>query len=529
MAAAQLEKLRQLRTLQQQERELTKAAFANFTSPWYCDRPTCNGLPHDTWYWCAHPVDSPDHLPACKHSRTEQRPPTEVEWLIWLFQAGRGAGKTRSFAEWVVDMVRKGLAKRVALVGRVPSDVRDVMVEGESGILACSPKEFMPEYKPTIRRLVWPNGAIATTYSSENPSELRGPQHDLAWCDELAAWRDARRGDVIDTTWNNLMLGLRLGDNPRCGVSTTPKPVKLIKELVAATSTAITTASTYDNADNLAPAFREQIILTYQGTRIGRQEVMGELLTDVDGALVTIGLIDAGRVRETEELVRTVVAVDPATTSGEQADETGIVTCAKGRDLHGYVLADDSEQGLTPLGWATKAVRAYHYWNADAVVVEKNQGGEAWETIIHAVDRSIRVISVVARQGKRLRAEPCAALYEKGQMHHVGSFPALEDQWTQWVPDSGESPDRMDAMVHGFKELGLLEFGQGAAFLEMWGRNSSIQIVPPTNVIAIPANSYDVPVRCRTKCFYGPQDANGRRSCTKCGCAPPELEAVSGS
>ena len=510
--------------MKQEEARLKQAEWASYISPWYCDDPLCDGMPHEGWYWCDHPMEGP-HVAACKHSRPEQRPPAdELAWLLWLFQAGRGAGKTRAFAEWVIDCVRAKGYRRVALVGRVPSDVRDVMIEGESGILACSPKDFMPEYKPTIRRLTWPNGAMATTYSSENPSELRGPQHDLAWCDELASWRDARRGDVVDTTWNNLMLGLRLGQDPRCGVSTTPKPVKLIHQLVASLGTATTTASTYDNAENLAPAFRAKILSTYQGTRIGRQEVMGELLTDVDGALVTIGMIDDGRLNEVPvALVRTVVAVDPAITSGEDSDETGIVVCAKGEDLQGYVLADDSEKGLRPGQWARKAVDTYRRWNADCIVVEKNQGGEAWEDIIHSIDPGVRVVPVVAREGKRLRAEPCGALYEQNRVHHVGLFPALEDQWTQWVPDSGESPDRMDAEVHGFKELGLLEFGMGAAFMEMWQRNSGTTPKTVGPFAAIPATTPDVPVRCKTKCFYGPPDPEtGRRRCTGCGSEPIE-------
>ena len=527
------EKLIALQRLKRQEAELRQAEYANYISPWYCDDPTCNGLPHEGWHWCDHPMEGP-HVASCKHARPEQRPPDQtdpaIEWLIWLFQAGRGTGKTRAFAEWVIRCVRKLGYRRVALVGRVPSDVRDVMIEGESGILACSPKDFMPEYKPTIRRLTWPNGAMATTYSSENPSELRGPQHDLAWCDETASWRDARRGDVVDTTWNNLMLGLRLGQQPRCGVSTTPKPVKLITQLHAALGTVITTGSTYDNADNLAPAFKAKILSTYQGTRIGRQEVMGELLTDVEGALVTIAMIDDGRRLLPPDLVRTVVAIDPATTSGEDSDETGIVVCAKGSDLQGYVLDDQSEQGLRPSEWARKAVWTYYLWKADAIVVEKNQGGEAWEDIIHSIDRGIRVISVVARQGKRLRAEPCAALYEQDRMHHVGIFPTLEDQWTQWVPDSGESPDRMDAQVHGFKELGLLEFGQAAAFIEMWQRNSQKTSGLVRPVLQRAGQDEQPVVRCKVKCFYGPPDiGTGRRRCNRCGFEPPELEAVSGS
>ena len=228
----------------------------------------------------------------------------------------------------------------------------------------------------------------------------------------------------MDTTWNNLMLGLRLGPDPRCGVSTTPKPLTLVKQLVDSNSTVPTSASTYDNMQNLAPTFREKILTTYEGTRIGRQEVMGELLTDVDGALVTIAMLDEYRLLgdPAEGYTRKVVAVDPATTSGEQSDETGIVVCAKGKDLQGYVLGDYSCK-LSPALWAKEAVRAYWEHECDAIVVEKNQGGEAWEQIIHSVNPTIRVIGVHARQGKLLRAEPCAAMIEQGRIHMVGSYP----------------------------------------------------------------------------------------------------------
>lgn len=529
---SRLEKTELLKALKREEAEHERSKWADFTSAWYCDRLECDGNPHEGWHWCAHPLSAPSkvHEPACRHARTEQRPPTNDDWLVWMFLAGRGAGKTRGFAEWVIHMVRKGFAERVALVGRVPSDVRDVMVEGESGILACSPKDFMPDYKPSIRRLTWPNGAVGITYSSENPSELRGPQHDLAWCDELAAWRDAKRGDVVDTTWNNLMLGLRLGSNPRCGVSTTPRSLRLVKEILESRSTTPTSASTYDNMANLAPTFREKILSTYEGTRIGRQEVMGELLTDVDGALVTVAMIDDSRFKDDPDdgYMRKVVGIDPATTSGEDSDETGIVVCAKGRDRQGYVLGDYSMKG-TPHEWGTMAVRAYREHQCDCVVVEKNQGGEAWEAIIHSIDPTIRVVLVHVRQGKEVRAEPCAALFEQDRMHMVGTWAKLEDQWTQWVPgeDLGYSPDRLDAMVHGMKELGLLEFGAGASFIEHWSRNStrSASQQQGPNLKLLPSLNDREPVPCR-KHFFGIPDAEtGERRCVHCGELP---EAKSG-
>jgi len=521
------EKLEYLQALKRAEGAERARRWATYVSGWYCYELTCGGEPHEGWHWCEHPLDSLDHTSACRHCRSEQRPP-EFEWLIWLFQAGRGAGKTRSFAEWIIDRARKGLAKRIALVGRVPSDVRDVMVEGESGIMACSPRDFMPEYKPSIRRLIWPNGAVAITYSSENPSELRGPQHDTAWCDELAAWRDARKGDVIDTTWNNLMLGLRLGSDPKCGVSTTPKPVKLIKQLVEAPGTAVTGATTYDNVKNLAPPFAAQILKTYEGTRIGRQEVMGELLTDVEGALVHISMIDDTRASRPPEggFKRVAIGVDPATTSGEQSDETGIVAVGAGYDEQGYVLGDYSVKA-GPSAWAKQVVKAYRLYGADVVVVEGNQGGDAWAQIIHSIDPAVRVVKVTVRHGKRLRAEPAAALYEQGRMHHMGTFPALESEWTEWVPDAEDSPDRMDAQVHALAELGLLRFGQGYAFSEYWKRVGKDAPRPvgggPPPPLALPPA-----VRCAPgECFYGPAEiGTGARRCTRCGLPPERVSAT---
>lgn len=275
-------------------------------SRWYCDRPDCNGLPHgEHWHWCEHPVRSKLHTPECKHARGEQCPPPGA-WLVWLIQTGRGWGKTRSGAEWTIERMKRG-CRRWALVGRSAGDIREVMVEGESGILAKSPNDFRPRYEPSKRRLTWPNGAIATTYSAEEPSLLRGPEHDGGWCDELSSWDDAPKGDRIDTAWNNFMLGLRLavpahlGLHPRCVVTTTPKPNKLTKEITVKESTIRTSGSTYDNLDNLAPAFRQQILAAYEGTRIGRQELEGELLDDVEGALWAMGMIEGNRFELTDD------------------------------------------------------------------------------------------------------------------------------------------------------------------------------------------------------------------------------------
>lgn len=249
-------------------------------SRWYCDRDDCDGLPHDEWN--------------VKHARGRQCPP-DGDWICWLLLAGRGGGKTRASAEWVIDRARRGLARRIALVGRTASDIREVMIWGESGIMACSPPDFRPEHSIIRRRLLWPNGAEATTYSAAEPALLRGPQHDAAWCDELSSWPDAHKGDRLDTGWNNLMLGLRIGTDPRVVVSTTPKPNKLTRELVGRSSTAITQMSTYDNLANLATQFRDEVIVAYEGTRVGRQELLGELLTDVEGALWDQDTLDRTR------------------------------------------------------------------------------------------------------------------------------------------------------------------------------------------------------------------------------------------
>jgi phage terminase large subunit-like protein len=263
---------------------------------WYCLRNECDGLPHAGFHWCLHPVDAPSdvHEPFCKHARTSQRPP-EGSWTVWLFSGGRGTGKTRAGAEWVLDLVWNQGYRRIALVGRTPGDVRDVMIGGDSGILNCSPPNERPKYEPSKRRLTWPNGAEAFAYSAATPGSLRGPQFEAAWCDESAAWDDAAKGDTLDTAWNNLMLGLRLGRHPKCLATTTPKRVKLFKTIMDRSSTAMTTGTTWENVDNLAPQFKESVISAYDGTRIAEQELLGIYMEDVDGAMWTQDMIDPNR------------------------------------------------------------------------------------------------------------------------------------------------------------------------------------------------------------------------------------------
>lgn len=338
-----------------------------------------------------------------------------------------------------------GRCGRMALVGKTPGDVRDVMIEGESGLLAIHPKSERPEWNPSIRRLTWPSGAIATTYSSFNYDELRGPQHDGAWCDELCKWKYPR------LAWDNLMLGLRLGAQPQVCVTTTPSPIELLKQLLKAAATVVTRGTTYENLANLAPPFREQILRRYEGTRLGRQELGGEVLEDAEGALWQRENIEQHRVVKMPELQRVVVAVDPAATSGADSNETGIIVAALGIDGQGYVLNDATLAG-SPDAWARAAVAAYSRHHADRIVAETNQGGDMVEATIRTVDANVPYRGVHAARGKTIRAEPIAALYEQGRVHHIGTFTELEDQLCQWVPGN-DSPDRLDALVWAFSDL----------------------------------------------------------------------------
>ncbi len=440
---------------------------------WYCLRAVCDGNPHEGAHWCEHPIESDEHDTTCRHARTDQKQP-DGDWLTWLYMAGRGTGKTRAAAEWVTHQVLTGQAKRIALVGRTPADVRDVMIEGESGLMQIgATRGIRPEFQPTKRRLVWPNGAQAFSYSAEVGSQLRGPQHDLGWCDEVAAWSDAPKGDAVDTSWNNLVLGLRLGKKPRIMVTTTPKPVLLMRQIKQRSSTVITTGSTYANLGNLSDSFKEEVLEAYEGTRLGRQEIYGELLEDIEGALWSLAQIDALRVSEAPELSHLVVAIDPAGGSSSNNDETGIIVVGKSSDGHGYVLEDLSGR-YSPSAWARVAISAYERWNADRIVGEINFGADMVENTLRAEKYLGRFEKVRASRGKTLRAEPIAALcgdpsapetwLARGRLHHVGSYPKLEDQMTTWVQGTtNQSPDRMDAMVHGFTALGI-KAGIGEGF-----------------------------------------------------------------
>ncbi len=387
------------------------------------------------------------------YARDEQLPPDGVDWLVWLLLAGRGFGKTRTGAETVRLEIEAGRAHRVALIAPTAADVRDVMVEGESGILAISHPDRMPLYEPSKRRLTWAaSDAIAMCYSADEPERLRGPQHDFAWADEVGAWRYPRQA------WDMLMLGLRLGDRPRIIVTTTPKPIRLIRDLASAPGTVVTRGSTYENADHLAPSFLTAIVGKYEGTRLGRQEIYAELLEQADGALWTRAMIEAARIAPEDQpaLTRVVIAIDPAVTANAHSDETGLIVAGVGLDGHFYVVQDASGR-LTADQWARRAVQLYHERDADRVVAEVNNGGDLVALTLRTVDEGVAFKALTASKGKRTRAEPVSALYEQGRVFHVGGgFAALEDQMCNWVPGGGDpSPDRLDALVWAITELAL--------------------------------------------------------------------------
>lgn len=392
--------------------------------------------------------------------RPGQAPPSD--WLdVWLILAGRGYGKTRTGAETVRENVEAGAWGRVALVGPTAADVRDVMVEGESGLLAVSPPGWRPEFVPSKRRLTWPNGAVAFTYSAEEPERLRGPQHDGAWGDEPAAWRYGKE------TFDNLRFGLRLGDHPRAILTGTPKPIVWLRSLIASGQCVVTRGSLYENAANLADVFLKAVLAEYEGTRLGRQEIWGLMLDDVEGTLWTSETIEAGRVAlgQVPPLSPIVVAVDPpGSTTGA---ECGIIvagreaTSADPLRRHAYVLDDRSRRGSAE-EWAQATVDAVRDWGAAYVIAEVNFGGDMVKAVIHAVDPTINVKVVRATRSKTKRAEPVATLYshDPARVHHVGDFGTLESQMTTWVPPdspdapkSQPSPDRMDALVWAVSHL----------------------------------------------------------------------------
>jgi len=450
---------RQLAARLRVEREVRRTA-------WLCRIPMCVGNPH----------------PECpvRHARANQRLPFKrgdgKTGALWM--AGRGFGKTRIGAEGVRTMTTKtrGGAGRIALIARTAADVRDVMIEGESGLLNVFPKWERPEYQPSKRRIVFHNGAVAFAYSSEDPDLLRGPQHDFVWGDEFSTWR------YLAAVMSNALMGMRLGEEPRMILTGTPRPSKDVKKLVNGKfgNFYIIRGTTYDNLVNLAPVFHDTVIRQYEGTRTGRQELNGELLSDVVGAMLSHDVFDADGFRWDADLpddVSTVtVNVDPAVTSSAKSDFTGIsVTASDASRREGFVLHSESFKG-SPAQAMEKVALLYDVHMANYVVAEVNNGGDYVGTVLRQIRPDIKLKTVHASVGKRARAEPVAMLYEQGRIHHVGKptmYAALEDQWTSWVPKgtkddegneigSDESPDEMDAVVWGFTEL-MLKRGRTVA------------------------------------------------------------------
>jgi phage terminase large subunit-like protein len=394
-------------------------------------------------------------------ARDDQLPPDAAQgggpWTTWLLLGGRGSGKTRAGAEWVrgVALGRAPFvsrpAGRIALVADTLDDARAVMVEGVSGLMSIHPSHERPRFHATKNELEWPNGARARLFSASDPDSLRGPQFDAAWCDELGKWPRA------DRAWDMLQFGLRLGERPRQVVTTTPRAIPLLKRLIADPKTAITRAATSANAANLAPAFLDAIVGRYQGTRLGRQELDGEIIEDRADSLWQRDAIEGARVTSPPPLSRIVVAVDPPVTSGERADACGIVAAGRGEDGRAYVLADATVQGVRPTVWAGAAARLHDSLEADCIVAEVNQGGELVADVLAQVAPHAAIRKVRAGRGKYARAEPVAALYERGLVSHAGVFPALEDEMCAFGPDGLEtgSPDRVDALVWALSDLML--------------------------------------------------------------------------
>lgn len=473
---------------QERALELLNQRRAQPWKPFYCSNATCNGHPH-----CIVTVGPVDcevdprghpwtnghsrkgkegawHCAACgslgkpvdkwtfEHSRADQRPPAwRGDWLTWLLGGGRGSGKTRGGSE-LTHRVTK-FCPRIILIAPTGPDLRETMVEGRSGILRTAPPGAMPNWEPSKKKLTWPNGCVAQGFSAEEPDRLRGPESGFIWADEPAHWPDT------DAVWDNMQFGLRVkndhGYDPKICATTTPKSTKWMKELVADPETITHKVSTYANLQNLAEKFAKRILTRYEGTRTGKQELHGELLEDIEGALWTWEMIQTVEHGPTEYL-RIVVSVDPAGSANARSDETGIIVIGLGMDKRLYVLEDLTGK-YSPGQWADKAVKAHEKWKADCIVAEKNYGGDMVE---HTLENSAeakavkpRIQLVDSRRGKQIRAEPIVALYEKGKVTHVGpreDLAKLAEEQTSWIPGEGASPNRVDALVHGATELAKL-------------------------------------------------------------------------
>lgn len=409
--------------------------------PFFCTNRRCDGHPHGEW--------------THEHARADQWPPPwSAEWLTLLLSGGRGSGKTRSGSE-ITNKVTKNVP-RIILIAATGPDLRETMIEGVSGIMATSRPDQRPHWEPSKRKLTWPNGCIGQGFSAEEPDRLRGPESGFVWADEPGHW------DLVDDVWDNMMFGLRIKQGldgspimPKIVATSTPKPTKWMKKMTKDQSTIVRRVSTYANIHNLSPVFRDTILSRYEGTRIGRQELHGELLEDVEGAMWNWEMIHY--IAEAPELVRIVVAVDPAGTANAKSDETGIIVLGIDADNDIYILEDLTGR-YSPERWASKTLQAYDDWHADAIVVEKTYGQDMVKHTLESVPggRDARIIPVESRRGKALRAEPIVALYERGRVWHVGErgvLGDLEDEQTSWIPGQGASPNRVDALVHGATEL----------------------------------------------------------------------------
>lgn len=392
-------------------------------------------------------------------ARAEQLPP-DGDWRIWMIMAGRGFGKTRAGAEWVRMIAERHEEARIALVSSSLAEARAVMVEGESGLLAVFPPDQRPIFEPSLHRIRFTNGAQAQLFSAAEPESLRGPQHSHAWCDEIGKWPLTH--ERATHCWDNLLMGMRLGDDPRIAVTTTPRAVPLVQRLVRqeqGQEVAITRGTTLENRANLPARFLEAIASEFAGSHLARQEIGGELLEDIEGALWTRAMLEQAREgRACAENLRVVVAVDPP--AGTAGDECGIIVAGLGVDGIARVLADCSISAAAPAAWAARVADAAREWHADRVVAEANQGGAMVESVLRAAEHTLPLRLVHASRGKIARAEPVAALYAAGRVRHCGTFARLEDQLCGLLiggsyAGPGRSPDRADALVWALNELML--------------------------------------------------------------------------
>lgn len=374
----------------------------------------------------------------------QQLPPGD--WMIWAIIAGRGFGKTRTGAETV--RIWSEQVPIIHIIGRTATDMRDTMIEGPAGLLSVHPDYNRPKYEPSKKRITWPNGCKAQLFSADEPDVLRGPQCYKLWADEVASWK-------YSESWDMALMGLRLGDLPQGIVTTTPRPIPLIKEMVKDPDNYVTTGNTFENRENLSQVFFKKVVSKYEGTRLGKQELYAEILEDMEGALWTQELIEKAHVSKAPDLLRIVVAIDPAVTSDPDSDETGIVTAGIGTDDHCYIL-DDLTGIYTPTEWARRAIGAYTTRKADRIIGEANNGGDLIEQVLRTLNSDVSYSKVWASRGKVTRAEPVVALYEQHRIKHVGSLPELEAEMTTWAAKEGEkSPNRVDALVWAVTELML--------------------------------------------------------------------------